>query len=63
MNERAPHNPSVVGSRPTRPTCGFGVSLRCPVDRRGCNCVACRVSLSGHIEQLPSGSWRAKVYA
>jgi integrase len=33
------------------------------VDRRDCCCVVCRVSLSGYVEQLPSGSWRAKVYA
>ena len=28
-----------------------------------CSCVACRVSPSGYEEQLPSGSWRARVYA
>jgi hypothetical protein len=33
------------------------------VDRRYCCCVVCRVGPSGYVEQLPSGSWRAKVYA
>ena len=28
-----------------------------------CSFIACRLSPSGHIEQLPSGSWRAKVCA
>jgi hypothetical protein len=33
------------------------------VDRRDCGCAACGVGTSGYIEQLPSGSWRAKVHA
>jgi DNA-binding transcriptional regulator YhcF (GntR family) len=58
-----------VGSSPTRPTCGFSASTTNPVDRFAdrCRCggVPCRHDEcpSGHIEQLPSGSWRAKVYA
>jgi hypothetical protein len=31
------------------------------VHRRVCSCVACRVGPSCYIEQLPGGSWRAKV--
>jgi hypothetical protein len=33
------------------------------VDRRDCCCVVWRVSSASYVEQLPSGLWRAKVYA
>jgi hypothetical protein len=50
---RSSHNPPVVGSSPTRPTCDF---IRIPgqVVDRVVNVMA--GTLSGHIEQLPNGS-------
>ena len=58
-----------MGSSPSRPTCGFIRSVSQDVDRivDRCRNPVCRHAVastpSGHIEQLPSGSWRAKVYA
>jgi hypothetical protein len=66
---RSSHNPLAVGSSPTRPTCGSTrdpvliVDVSWPVaDLRSIGAVTSGTS-SGHIEQLPSGPWRAKVYA
>jgi len=53
QGDRAPR--PWTGSSPTRPTSGFTRSLGRAVDR---HIVA--GTPSGHIEQLPSGSWRAK---
>ena len=62
-DERASFNPLVQGSTPWRPTCGFDGFPRRFVDRPNPQLRSCRLGPSGHIEQLPSGSWRAKVYA
>ena len=65
--ERASHNLPVAGSSPPAPPApalpAVSVHRSCPLDGSGCNWVACHVRPSGLIEQLPSGSWPAKVYA
>jgi hypothetical protein len=58
---RASHNPPVVGSSPTRPTCDFKDRPGMAVDRYWRSDLSCRHP-SAHVEQLPSGSWRAKAY-
>jgi hypothetical protein len=65
---RTSHNPSVVGSSPPAPPAVICYIRRC--SRTGSwNDVGGTVygaampgTPSGHIEQLPSGSWRARVY-
>jgi hypothetical protein len=55
-----------VGSSPTRPTSSFNTPGRRAVDRivyRYWRGSFGRRAASGHIEQLLSGCWRAKVYA
>jgi hypothetical protein len=65
-DERASHNLPVAGSSPARPTCGFKALptgswlVRGPTESAALQ--SARLG-GGHIEQLPSGSWRAKVYA
>src|SRR5262245_4317782 len=63
------HNPPVVGLSPTPPTCSFKNRRKrlwtaSWIDVGGAMYRAAMPDTpSGHIEQLPSGSWRAKVYA
>jgi hypothetical protein len=63
MAEQRTFNPLVQGSTPWRPTCGFDSFPSPVVDRRNPQLCSCRLDPSGHIGQLPSGWWRAKVYA
>jgi hypothetical protein len=66
---RAPHNPPVVSSSPTRPTWDLlfwtlvsrtdsWTAVSAAMNRR-----VMAINPAGHVEQLPSGSWRVKVYA
>ena len=65
-DERASFNPLVQGSTPWRPTCGYALYSVLLGQFRGpmlaARCAAMIRTPSGHIEQLPSGSWRARVY-
>ena len=68
-SEQRTHNPPVVGSSPTRPTRGFTCLAPWFVERfvDRCRLSGYRYVMApdrtGHIEQLPSGSYRVQVYA
>jgi hypothetical protein len=61
--ERASFNPLVQGSPPGAPPAVLIVFRVDSWTDENRSFAACRLSPSGYMKQLPSGSWRAKVYA